>query len=116
MRTVLDILPDSVNNNPDLGARADAYQLRIAQAYAAVFSGNGSVDDAGLVLIDLAQFTRYYDTVKLNASAAEAHGLNHRRAVFQRIAEGVIVSGNTLDGLHAATLRAPLIEDPNEEN
>jgi len=108
MRTVNEVLP------PDLGDNPVMQEARIAEAYAAMFTGNGSLDDAGLVLIDLAQFCRYYDTAPLSATAEQVKALDQRRAVFQRVLEGIIKSGVKVDDLHGAVLRAPTEPIPEE--
>lgn len=87
-----------------------AMQRRLASAYRNLFSGNGTAEDADLVLVDLARFTRYQDTTPLNTPADVAKALDQRRAVFVRIAEAVIMSGGNLDGLHRAVLMAPPID------
>jgi len=108
MRTILDILPAHAASDPAM------QEARIAEAYAAVFTGNGSADDAGLVLIDLAQFSRYYDTAHIKASADQVKAIDQRRAVVQRVLEAVIKSGHSIEGLHGAVLRAPTEAIPEE--
>jgi hypothetical protein len=99
MKTVLDIVPE--------GADVSVVTQRIASAYGALFSGNGGKDDASLVLIDLAQFARYYDTASFNMPVEQIAAFNHRRAVFQRIMDAMTLTGNEPNGLHSAVLRSP---------
>lgn len=109
MQNLLTVLPDEKQG--DLAAG----ELRIVQAYAAVFGGRGSKDDADLVLVDLAQFTRYLDTTSLEAPPAYAAAVSHRRAVFSRIVEAVTAGGGNLNGLQQAVLTAPDLTAPSEE-
>jgi len=108
MKTVLDILPPEVAANPRF------QEARIAEAYAALFTGNGGKDDADLVLVDLAQFTRYYSTAPVDMPADQVKAMDQRRAVVERIVEGVLKSGHKLDDLHGAVLRAPTEAIPEE--
>lgn len=117
MRTLWDIAPpDKIETHYEAGVPvgrtldAEWSAVRIVAAYAAVFSGNGTSEDVDLVLVDLAQFTRYYDTAALDAPADQVKALDQRRAVFQRIMEALTKSGKPVEGLHSAVLRAPLVE------
>lgn len=84
-----------------------AQSVRIGGAYAALFSGRGGRDDADLVLVDLAQFTRYYDTAMIGLSPEEALAGAQRRAVFQRIMDALALTGNEPSGLLTAVITAP---------
>lgn len=108
MRTVLDILPPESRENQQLQS------MRIAQAYAALFTGVGGIEDAEIVLVDMATFTRYYDTAMLHLPAEQVKALDQRRAVFQRIMEAMTLSGEEPKGLHGAVLRAPPIDNIEE--
>lgn len=108
MRTVLDALPPEQQANPE------AQSIRIAQAYAALFSGNGSKLDAEIVLVDLALFTRYYDTAMITMPAEHVKALDQRRAVFQRVLEAMTLASEEPRGLHAAVLTAPPIDHVEE--
>lgn len=101
MKNILDILPPEHQNNPHM------HEARIAEAYAALFTGNGGTDDADLVLVDLAQYSRYYVTAPLGMPADQVKALDQRRAVVERILEAVIRSGHRIGDLHEAVLRAP---------
>ncbi len=85
-------------------------QARIASAYHAFAEGRASRDDADLVLIDLAQFTRYLDTATLDMPTEVVTAIAHRRAVFGRIVEAVIAAGGNIDGLHRAVLMTPSLD------
>jgi hypothetical protein len=98
---ILQALPTELRDNPR------AQSQRIASAYGAVFSGNGTVDDADLVLVDLAQFTRYYDTASLSTDPHELAAAAQRRAVFQRIMDALAVAGKEPRGLLGAVMTAP---------
>ena len=67
------------------GSTREQQIVRIGQAYAALFEGRGSQEDADLVLVDLAQFVRYYDTASLTADPNVTIAAAHRRSVLQRI-------------------------------
>ena len=85
---------------------------RVGSAYVALFTGNGSREDADLVLVDLAQFVRYYDTASLTADPVVTTASAHRRAVLQRI---LGMQGGEPNGFMAAVLTAPDL-DETEEN
>lgn len=85
-------------------------QARIVSAYGAVFAGRGSTDDAALVLIDLARYTRYLDTTSLDTPSEIVKALDQRRSVFTRIVEAVIQAGGDFDGLHRAVLQTPQLD------
>ncbi len=108
MITLRDLFPPSDEGWTD--EQVVQMQRRLANAYRATFTGNGTSEDADLVLVDLARFTRYLDTTSIDAPADVAKALDQRRAVFVRIAEAVIMSGGNLDGLHRAVLMAPPID------
>ena len=88
-----------------------AMQARVVSAYGAVFSGRGTHDDGDLVLVDLAQFTRYLDTARIGASPEEVLMLNGLRMAFARIVEAIVQSGGDVDGLHRAVLVSPSLND-----
>lgn len=108
MKNVLDVLP------ADVAADSDVQSLRIAQAYAAVFTGAGSRDDAELVLVDMAIFTRYYDTAMFTMPPDQVKALDQRRAVFQRVLEAMTHAGAEPVGLLRAVLSAPPIDTIEE--
>lgn len=114
MRTILDVMPkECFSFDPNTGAVdiVDArVDMRVAGAYAALFTGTGSSEDAELVLVDLAQYARYYDTASLDMPADQVKALDQRRAVFQRIAEALTKSGKSLGDLHGAVLRSPPLD------
>ena len=91
-----------------------AQQERVAGAYGALFSGNGTKDDADLVLVDLAQFSRYYDTANLTDAPAALAAATQRRAVMQRIMDALAVSGREPQGLLSAVRGSPPINEENE--
>lgn len=86
-------------------------EARIASAYAAFAEGRASKEDADLVIVDLAVFTRYLDTTQLGTSNEVLREINGRRAVFARIVEAVIGAGGNLDGLHRAVLATPALSE-----
>ena len=107
-KTILHILPpENYSNNDSYLAAA---QTRVVQAYAAVFTGNATRDDADLVLVDLAQFSRYYDTTHIGASPDEAKALDQRRSILTRILTAMAKAGNEPQGLLTAFLMAPDID------
>lgn len=109
MRNILDVLAADIRDDPQ------AQSLRIAQAYAALFTGSGDKTDAELVLVDMAQFTRYYDTALLALPAEQVKALDQRRAVFQRILEAMTLAGEEPLGLIGAVLRSPPVDNIEEQ-
>lgn len=116
MRTIVDIFPPDEQDLQTGGmgysdARVAQMQYRIASAYHAFVEGRASREDADLVLVDLAQFSRYLDTTQLGAPSEVLREINGRRAVFARIVEAVIGAGGNLDGLHRAVLATPALTE-----
>lgn len=111
MRTVnvYSVLPEHLRLDPDAAA------LRVLQAYGALFTGTGSQEDADLVLVDLMQFTRYYDTANLAASPVELAAAAQRRAVAQRVLDALAKAGREPEGLLSAVLGAPEIDEEIEQ-
>lgn len=60
-------------------------QLRLAQAYAAVFGGNGTDEDAELVLADLANVSGFYAVEDANVSSTARAFADGRRDLMNRI-------------------------------
>jgi hypothetical protein len=108
MRNIIDALPPEQQKDPVAQSR------RIAQAYAALFSGNGGKLDAELVLVDLAIYTRYYDTAMITMPAEQVARLDAKRSVFQRVLEALTLAAEEPRGLHAAVLAAPPIDNVEE--
>lgn len=113
MRTVLDMVPVAGDRLDE--ANKAVLADRIAQAYGALFSGTGGTDDACLVLIDLAQFARYYDTASLTMPVEQIAALAQRRAMFQRIMDAMTSAGAEPVGLHTAVIRTPEVTEIYEE-
>lgn len=55
---------------------------RRAAAYAATFFGNATREDAEIVLVDLAAYTRFYQPLAPNVSSQVLHYMEGRRSVF----------------------------------
>lgn len=110
MKNILHILPREKYDSDE--AYLAAASERVVQAYAAVFSANATRDDADLVLVDLAQFSRYYDTTLIGASLVEAQALDQRRAILTRILTAMAKTGVEPSGLLTAFLHAPDIDAP----
>jgi hypothetical protein len=66
-------------------ARSSTAELRLMQAYEALFGGRGSPEDAGLVLVDLAKFTGYYNTSSPDVSGDALRYYEGQRSVMGRI-------------------------------
>lgn len=109
MRGVLDVLGLTYEQVHEQEGAAEAVQARVASAYAAFANGEASSEDAGIILVDLASYSGYYTTADIDASEAVLRTLNGRREMFQRIAEAMVFTGVTLDGLHGAVVRNPAI-------
>lgn len=115
MKTIVDIFPPDQQDAYGVWSfseeRQTQMQARVAGAYHAFAEGRASRDDADLVLVDLAQFSRYLDTTQLGVSNEVLREINGRRAVFARIVEAVIGAGGNLDGLHRAVLATPVLTE-----
>lgn len=112
MKGVLDVLGLTLQ---DLHMDASGTLLarveeRLVSAWSAFANGEAGIEDAQIILVDLASYSGYYGTADFDASDAQLHNLNGRRAVFQRIAEALVITGVTLDGLHGAVIRNPTLE------
>lgn len=114
MRTILDEIPPELRDDPGSAESMDAQSARMAAAYAKLFTGAGGQADAELVLVDLAAFARYYDTANASASSGELHRTDGKRAVFQRILEGMTRAGYEPTGLLSAVLRTPRLDTTEE--
>lgn len=105
MQTILEIL--HVEGDWTAADLRDVAITRIGDAYRAVFSANATQMDVDLVLVDLAQFTRYYDTADIGADPNAVIGAAHRRAVLDHIFDAIEMRGGNVRGLRVATMRAP---------
>lgn len=119
MITLWDIAPENAivieyatPTSPEIKTLDPAWvQQRVASAYANLFSGNGTVEDADIVLVDMAQFSRYYDTATLDMTGPQALAFAHRRAVLSRMLEALTFGGREPQGLLQAVLRSPPLEE-----
>lgn len=89
--------------SPGARRRAQA-QLRLAQAYKAVFSGNGTQDDAQLVLADLTNVSGFYAVEDASVSAAARAFADGRRDLMNRILRMASLGPEQLDALFQAVL------------
>lgn len=105
MRTVLDVLPPDQHSNPQ------AIQLRVAQAIAETFSGNGTVEDAEIALVAIMQYTRYLDTTLPGTTMEAQKQIEGRREVGQFIVDACALVGSEPAGLISAVRRAPPVEE-----
>ncbi len=111
-QNVLSALPAEYRDDPTSDAAQAAIELRTLEAYAALFNGRGGKLDADIVLVDLAVFTRYYDTTMQTVPAEQVKAQDAARGVFQRVLEALTRANVEPVGLHTAVLMAP----PHEEN
>lgn len=58
---------------------------RLTDAYQKLFAGNGSQEDADLVLTDLAKFTGFFQVSPANATPDELRHAEGQRSVYARI-------------------------------
>ena len=65
--------------------RRAAANLALVNAYTAVFSGNGTSEEAEIVLADLANASGFYSVEDARVSDAEARQANGRREMMVRI-------------------------------
>ena len=74
--------------------RTAGAQQRLQQAYEALFSGNGSVQDAEIVLADIATFTGYNLITEPKGATSEELWYNEgRRSVAGRIVKFAALPG-----------------------
>lgn len=105
MRTVLDALPAEFHGDP---ARI---QVRVAQALAAVFTGNGTSEDGDIALCSIMQYTRYYDTTLPGTPMEAQKQIEGRREVGQYILDALVLAGSEPVGAISAVRRAPPVEE-----
>lgn len=67
------------------GPRGVLAQQKLREAYANVFSGNASREEADIVLVDLARTSGYYNTTSPQTPADELKYYEGQRSVFGRI-------------------------------
>lgn len=80
--------------------------LRRAQAYAAVFGGNATREDAEIVLVDLATYSGFYQPQAPAVADGTRHYLAGRASVFAWIASNAAAGGMTdIGALHFAVLK-----------
>lgn len=100
MRTVREIMPAHMQ-----GVEG-AEEARTASAYQALFDGNGSREDAEIVLTDLMMTSRWNEVLPEGADDAALQRHNGGRAVFGRVVYMMNVSGDVLAALEGASARA----------
>lgn len=114
MITLADLFrPDTSFDDGNVGysnERIAQMQRRLAEAYAAVFTGRGSPDDAQLVLVDMAQHSRYLATAPLEMPADQVKALDYGRRTMERVMDALAKAGVQLDDLYSAVLRSPPLE------
>lgn len=67
------------------GPRGLHAQVRVRQAYQALFEGRGSKEDADIVFVDLGKYSGYLNTTAPTVSDAELRYYEGQRSVFGRI-------------------------------
>ena len=105
MRNVLDALSAEQQGDPAF------VQLRVAQALAAVFTGNGTSLDGDIALVALMQYTRYYDTALPGTPMDTLKQIEGRREVGQFIIDALVLAGSEPVGPISAVRRAPPVEE-----
>ena len=88
---------------PGARRRAKA-QLRLAQAYQAVFGGNSTQEDADLVMADLANVSGFYAVEDANVSATARAFADGRRDLMNRILRMTQMSPEQRNALYQAAL------------
>ena len=91
-------------------ARASGHKLtsseadrKLTEAYIATFSGHPTREDAEMVLVDMAVFSRYYEHMLPDVSTEALRHAEGRRAIMRRIV-GFIADEKVLGELHVAAL------------
>lgn len=105
MRNVLDALPEEQQRDPA------AVELRVAQAIAETFNGNGTALDAEIAFVAIMQYTRYLDTTLPGTPMETQKQIEGRREVGQFILDACALAGREPVGLITAVRRAPPIEE-----
>ena len=108
MTTVVDTLPPEKRND------ALAIEARVVAAYQAVFRGNGSKQDAEIVLTDLAMVSGYHDVMPENASDGAVHQHNGGRRVYSRIMFALNLPTERMNQLQEALLSTPVMTTEQE--
>ena len=90
--------------------RGAASEHRLAGAYQAVFSGNGSPDDADLVLVDLARESGYFDTTPAGIDDAVLQHQAGSRFLFGRIVRHLAMPPKELSALTQRVIEENLID------
>lgn len=88
-----------------------ALETRLADAYRQLFSGNGSKEDADIVLVDLIVHARLFQALPTDASAAELRHYDGARGLLLRILEALNMPFDELASLHSAMLKTPVMPD-----
>jgi len=80
-------------------------QARLASAYTQLFSGHGSVDDANIVLVDLAREGKYfYAATPGETSDGALWDMNGSRRIYGRILQFTQLPPEALEELAAAVM------------
>lgn len=80
---------------------------RRAQAYAAVFSANGTREDVDIVLVDLAVYSGFYQPQPPGVGEADRHYMAGRASVFAWLISNIAAVGGgarEIGALHVAAL------------
>lgn len=87
---------------------------RLRGAYGAVFAGNATVEDAELVLVDLAVLTRFYECAAPDAQEGALKYIDGRRSVMRRLV-GFIADERILGDLQVTALREAFVTEPKQQ-
>jgi hypothetical protein len=85
--------------------RSAAAQRRLLEAYRALFEGTGGKEDAEVVMVDLAQFSGYFQFAGPSATHGERAYNDGARSVFGHIMTKLTVPQSTLNAIADAVVR-----------
>lgn len=91
-------------------SRGPKAQNRLREAYAAVVEGNATKEDAGLVLVDLAKASGYYNTTPPDASDGVLRYNEGARSIFARILQMSNPAFSEIDAIRKAVQEETLTD------
>ena len=86
-------------------SRTSKAQRMLQQSYEHLFEGNGTPDEAEIVLSDLARHSGYYNTAEPTVTPNELLYREGKRALFGRILQFLNLPDEARDQLNAAVMR-----------
>ena len=97
-------------------SRTARAQQRLREAYEHLFTGQGSPEEAEMVLSDLARHSGYYNTASPDVSTEELWCREGKRELFGRILQFLNLPDEARDQLNAAVMRENAASQQNDGN